>query len=61
MPNLNEFVNREQPQQPGLDKIDEPRPCAKCEQDAKFYYWNSAITEMTWTCPAGHPNSYRIN
>lgn len=61
MPNLNEFVKPTPPQEPQLEKIDEPRPCANCEQDSQFYYWNHSTTEMTWTCPSGHKNSYRIN
>jgi hypothetical protein len=61
MPNLNEFVKPEQPKDPGIERIDEPRPCSSCDKDSDFYYWNSSSTEMTWTCPDGHKNSYRIN
>ena len=61
MPNLNEFVNPQIPSMPNLEKIDEPRPCSHCDKDSEFYYWDSALTEMTWSCPSGHKNSYRIN
>lgn len=60
MPNLNEFIG-DKPTPPELDRIDEPRPCSHCKKDAEYYFWNSQITEMTWTCPDGHKNSYRIN
>ncbi len=61
MPNLNEFVKPEPVQDPQLERIDEPRPCSQCDKDSEFYYWNNASTEMTWSCPDGHKNSYRIN
>ena len=61
MPNLNEFVKPEPQEVPGLEVINEPRPCSNCNKDSEFYYWNSAITEMTWACPDGHKNSFRIN
>jgi hypothetical protein len=61
MPNLNEFIKPEVPKDPQLEKIDEPRPCSHCEKDSEFYYWNSSKMEMSWSCPDGHKNSYRIN
>lgn len=61
MPNLNEFLQPSKLSDPLLEKIDEPRPCSKCDKDSDFYYWNKESTEMTWTCPTGHKNSYRIN
>jgi hypothetical protein len=60
MPSLNEFIQNKEPT-PGLDKIEESRPCSKCSKDSDFYYWNAQNLEMTWTCPDGHKNSYRIN
>jgi len=60
MPNLNEFMG-EKPTPTGLDKIEEPRPCSQCKKDSEYYFWNQETTEMTWTCPDGHKNSYRIN
>jgi len=60
MPNLNEFLQNKEPEQ-GLSKIDESRPCSKCSKDSEFYYWNEQSLEMTWTCPDGHKNLYRIN
>ena len=60
MPNLNEFINKDE-EKPGLDKIDESRPCSQCSKDSSFYYWNPQTLEMTWSCPDGHNNSYRIN
>jgi len=61
MPNLNEFIQNNEPELPSLSKVDESRPCSKCSKDSEFYYWNSDLLEMTWTCPDGHKNSYRIN
>lgn len=60
MPNLNEFISKK-PEDPNLQKIQESRPCAFCNKDSEFYYWNEASMEMTWTCPDNHKNSYRIN
>ena len=61
MPNLNEFINPEPVQAPDLEKIEESRPCSQCNKDSEFYYWNSLIMEMTWVCPDGHKNLYRMN
>ena len=44
-----------------LQKFDGKKPCSKCEKDSYIYYWNAVSLEMTWTCPDGHKNSYRIN
>lgn len=60
MPNLNEFIQNKDPE-PGLDKVDESRPCSQCDKNSEYYYWNSTSLEMTWKCPDGHKNSYRIN
>jgi hypothetical protein len=61
MPNLNEFINNESQDKPGLEKIEEPRPCSRCSKDSTHYYWNPSTFEMIWKCPDGHDNTYRIN
>jgi len=61
MPNLNEFINTEPEPNPELEKLDGSKPCKNCDKDSDSYYWNPASLEMTWTCPDGHKNSYRIN
>ena len=60
MPNLNEFISKK-PEDPSLQKVEESRPCASCDKDSEFYYWNEISMEMTWACPDNHKNSYRIN
>jgi hypothetical protein len=61
MPNLNEFINQNPNVDPRLEKIDEPKPCKDCMKDSDFYYWDTNNLEMTWTCPDGHKNSYRVS
>ena len=61
MPNLNEFINPEPVVQPDLEKFNGAKPCKQCDKDSSEYFWNPASLEMTWTCPEGHKNSYRIN
>lgn len=61
MPNLNEFINSEPEVPDNLEKFDGPKPCKHCDKDSQEYYWNPVTLEMTWNCPDGHKNSYRIN
>jgi hypothetical protein len=61
MPSINEFLKPEPLMPSELQKFDGKKPCSKCEKDSYVYYWNAVSLEMTWTCPDGHKNSYRIN
>jgi len=61
MPNLNEFIKPETPLNPSLEKIDGIKPCKDCNKDSAFYYWNPSTFEMSWTCPDGHINAFKVN
>ena len=62
MPNLNEFLNKEEPKEinstfenlPGL------RPCSKCDIDVDGGLWDSKNLIMKWTCSSGHETVHRI-
>lgn len=62
MPNLNEFLNKEEPKEinstfenlPGL------RPCSKCDIDVDGGLWDPENLIMKWTCSSGHETVHRI-
>ena len=62
MPNLNEFLNKEDPKEinstfenlPGL------RPCSKCDIDVDGGLWDPENLIMKWTCSSGHETVHRI-
>ena len=64
MPDLNEFINKPKPEKihnVELENIGGIKPCSKCDKDSTDVYWDSITLTMSWTCPDGHENSYRIN
>ena len=63
MPNLNEFIGPKPTENEvlRLEKLGAGKPCAKCSLDSEDSYWDPVNLIMSWTCPDGHPNSYRIN
>ena len=63
MPKLSEFIGPKptQTQSENLEKVIGEKPCSKCEKDATEVYWDPTTLTMSWTCPDGHENSYRIN
>lgn len=62
MPNLNEFFHKpEILHKAEFEKIPGIKPCAKCEKDAEEAFWDPTTLTMTWKCPDGHDNQYRIN
>lgn len=60
MPNLNEFFNKEKVYAPELEKLGGAKPCSQCEKDSKEYYWDPTNLIISWECPDGHKNSYRV-
>ena len=62
MPNLNEFLNKEEPKEinstfenlPGL------RPCSKCDIDVDGGLWDPDLLTMKWTCSSGHENTFQV-
>lgn len=63
MPNLNEFIGPKPTQNivDELEKISGIKPCAKCELDSQEYYWDPNKFIISWTCPDGHLNTFRVN
>jgi hypothetical protein len=61
MPSLNEFFKKEKLLGPELEKFNGAKPCAECNKDSDSYYWDSVEFTLSWTCPDGHKNSFRIN
>jgi hypothetical protein len=61
MPNLNEFIYSEKIHPPELEKIGGKKPCSQCDKDSEEYFWNAALLTMTWECPDGHKNSFKVN
>lgn len=61
MPNLNEFFQKEVIMKPEMEKFDGVKPCGKCEKDSSVYYWDPTTYTMSWSCPDGHENSYKVN
>jgi hypothetical protein len=63
MPNINEFIENssEQVYKAELQKIYGKKPCAKCEEDVDFYYWDAVQLVMSWKCSKGHENSFKVN
>ena len=61
VPNLNEFFEKEKIMSPELERFGGKKPCAKCDKDAEEYFWDASTLTMTWNCPDGHDNIYRLN
>ena len=64
MPNINEFLSAPKPEvmlKAELEKIEGIKPCSKCNKDADFAYWDAATLELSWTCPDGHENKFKVN
>jgi hypothetical protein len=60
MPNLDEFLNKEKLAKPELERFGGSRPCSKCDKDSEEYFWDPIQLVMTWECPSGHKNEYRL-
>ncbi len=44
-----------------LEKFGGKKPCAKCDKDAEEYFWDAMSLTMSWECPDGHKNSFKVN
>jgi hypothetical protein len=60
VPNLNEFFYKEEIKSVELERLGGKKPCHKCDKDSEEYFWDATTLTMSWTCPDGHDNSYRI-
>jgi hypothetical protein len=62
VPNLNEFLKKEEPKEidstfeilPGI------KPCSKCDIDVDGGLWDPENLIMKWTCSAGHETIHRM-
>ncbi len=63
MPNINEFFTSKNNtnQDSRVEKIEQPRPCSKCDSSAQFYNFNQVTLEMYWTCSNGHETRHKFN
>lgn len=63
MPSLNEFLGPKPTveQVSNLEKIVGDKPCSKCDRDAGEAYFDPATFTMSWTCPDGHQNTFRVS
>lgn len=63
MPDLNEFFayKSQETRNSRVEKIDQERPCGKCDLSVPFYNFNQSTLEMYWTCSAGHETRYKLN
>jgi hypothetical protein len=61
VPDLNEFISSEKIHAPELERFGGKKPCSKCDKDAEEYFWDAVSLTMSWECPDGHKNSFRIN
>ena len=46
---------------PELERFGGKKPCAKCDKDAEEYFWDAMSLTMSWECPDGHKNSFKVN
>ena len=61
MPNINEFFSKpEILHKAELERISGIKPCSKCEKDASEAFWNPSDLILSWTCPDGHANQFKV-
>ena len=62
MPNLNEFLKKEQVKEidSAFEELPGVRPCSKCEIDVDGGLWDSKNLIMKWTCSDGHETIHRV-
>ncbi len=62
MPNLNEFLKKEEPKEINSTFEDLPgiKPCSKCNIDVDGGLWDPENLIMKWTCSEGHETIHRV-
>jgi len=62
VPNLNEFLNKEEPKEINstFENLSGLRPCSKCDIDVDGGLWDPENLIMKWTCSSGHETVHRI-
>lgn len=63
MPRINEFFTSkpEDKQDNRVERIEQERPCSKCNLTSPSYNFNQATLELYWKCPAGHETRYKLS
>lgn len=62
MPNINEFFHKpEIIHKAELEKINGIKPCAKCDKNAQEAFWDPTTLILSWECPDGHANQFKVN
>jgi hypothetical protein len=63
MPKLSEFIGPKPThvQNENLEKVIGEKPCSKCDKDAGESYWDPTTLILSWTCPDGHQNTFKVN
>lgn len=62
MPKINEFFDKpEIIHRDNLETIPGTKPCSKCNKDADRSFWDPSALTMSWTCPDGHANQFKVN
>jgi hypothetical protein len=62
VPNLNEFLKKEEPKEINSTFEDLPgiKPCSKCNIDVDGGLWDPENLIMKWTCSEGHETIHRV-
>jgi hypothetical protein len=62
VPNLNEFLKKEEPKQINstFEELPGIKPCSKCDVDVDGGLWDPENLIMKWTCPEGHETIHRV-
>lgn len=62
MPNINEFFNKPTIlHKENIEVIPGTKPCGKCNKDAENAFWDPSTFIMSWKCPEGHDNQFKVN
>jgi len=62
MPDLNEFLNKKNPQREyELEYLSGIRACSTCDEDVAGAYWDPIELVMSWKCSKGHETIFKVN
>lgn len=62
MPNLNEFLKKEEQKiiDSTFENLPGIKPCSKCELDVDGGLWDPENLIMKWTCSSGHETVHKV-
>lgn len=63
MPKISDFFGPKPTEESlkELELVAGSKPCSKCDKDAGEAYWDPSTFTMSWTCPDGHENTFKVN